>query len=120
MRMNQEKPYKTIGKVNFPLSHTLVLMVSRKNLLLLASFLQSKFLFIQIINFQFPKFTKSLIDLSDADSCSLNAAVFTSQNEIFTGNSRGMIKLWDLRSISEKPILSTSLSEDSEVTRQSL
>nr|SVE80190.1 EOG090X0844 [Daphnia magna] len=51
----------------------------------------------------------------DADSCSLNAAVFTSQNEIFTGNSRGMIKLWDLRSISEKPILSTSLSEDSEV-----
>nr|SVE86194.1 EOG090X0844 [Daphnia similis] len=51
----------------------------------------------------------------DADSCSLNAAVFTSQNEIFTGNSRGMIKLWDLRSVSEKPILSTSLSEDSEV-----
>nr|SVE85566.1 EOG090X0844 [Daphnia pulicaria] len=51
----------------------------------------------------------------DADSCSLNAAVFTSQNEIFTGNSRGMIKLWDLRSTTEKPVQSTSLAEDSEV-----
>lgn len=57
-----------------------------------------------------------IFKLSDADSCSLNAAVFTSQNEIFTGNSRGMIKLWDLRATTDKPVQSASLAEDSEVT----
>lgn len=53
--------------------------------------------------------------LAEADSCSLNAAVFTSHDEILTGNSRGMIKLWDVRTNSGKPVHSSSLAEDSEV-----
>lgn len=61
-------------------------------------------------------YTRFLSPLTDADSCCLNAAVFASQNEILTGNSRGMIKLWDLRATSVvKPVLTTSLAEDSEV-----
>lgn len=51
----------------------------------------------------------------EADSCSLNAAMFTSHDEILTGNSRGMIKLWDVRTNSVKPVHSSSLAEDSEV-----
>ena len=55
---------------------------------------------------------------SEADSCCLNAVIFTSQNELFTGNSRGMMKLWDLRATGGKPTLTTTLSEDSEVKRK--
>jgi len=41
--------------------------------------------------------------------------MFTSHDEILTGNSRGMIKLWDVRTNSAKPVHSSSLAEDSEV-----
>jgi nuclear pore complex protein Nup43 len=58
---------------------------------------------------------ENFFTLAEADSCSLNAAVFTSHDEILTGNSRGMIKLWDVRTNSGKPVHSSSLAEDSEV-----
>jgi len=50
----------------------------------------------------------------EADSCCINAAIFSSQHEILTANSRGMMKMWDLRSVSNKPVQTTLLAEDSE------
>ena len=46
--------------------------------------------------------------------------MFTSHDEILTGNSRGMIKLWDVRTNSGKPVHSSSLAEDSEVFQTNL
>jgi len=51
----------------------------------------------------------------EADSCCINAAIFSSQHEILTANSRGMMKMWDLRSASNKAVQTASLAEDSEV-----
>ncbi|KAG8245999.1 Nucleoporin Nup43 [Homalodisca vitripennis] len=39
----------------------------------------------------------------DADSCSLCSVCFLKHNELLTGNSRGQMKIWDLRSGDDKP-----------------
>ncbi|XP_013149382.1 PREDICTED: nucleoporin Nup43 [Papilio polytes] len=41
--------------------------------------------------------------ITEADSCSLHSVCFIKHNEIITGNFRGHMKIWDLRSPDNKP-----------------
>lgn len=41
--------------------------------------------------------------IDDADSCSLRCVCFLKHYELLTGNARGQMKIWDLRSSSDKP-----------------
>ncbi|XP_072947860.1 nucleoporin Nup43 [Epargyreus clarus] len=50
--------------------------------------------------------------ITDADSCSLHAVCFIKLNEIITGNIRGHMKIWDIRSQNNKPSASFLLAGD--------
>ncbi|KAF5301006.1 hypothetical protein FQR65_LT08989 [Abscondita terminalis] len=50
--------------------------------------------------------------IEEADSCSLNCVSFVKHSDILTGNSRGQMKIWDLRSKENKPSNSFMLSGD--------
>lgn len=50
--------------------------------------------------------------IPDADSCSLKCIVFLKHNELLTGNLRGQMKIWDLRSSSDSPTGSFMLGGD--------
>ncbi|KAJ9595957.1 hypothetical protein L9F63_012850 [Diploptera punctata] len=41
--------------------------------------------------------------IEEADSCSLRTVCFLKHNELLTGNLRGQMKVWDLKSSSDKP-----------------
>ncbi|XP_045499127.1 nucleoporin Nup43 [Colias croceus] len=47
-----------------------------------------------------------------ADSCSLHSVCFIKSNEVITGNIRGHMKIWDIRSDNQKPAASFVLSTD--------
>ncbi|XP_011555757.3 nucleoporin Nup43 [Plutella xylostella] len=47
-----------------------------------------------------------------ADSCTLHAVCFMNHHEVITGNLRGHMKIWDLRSTNNKPTASFLLSGD--------
>ncbi|XP_075223788.1 nucleoporin 43 [Lycorma delicatula] len=53
---------------------------------------------------------KLLRVIDDADSCSLRCTCFLKHNELLTGNLRGHMKVWDLRSANNKPISTFMLS----------
>ena len=46
------------------------------------------------------------------DSCSLNAIIFTRQDEIAAANMRGQLKIWDLRSNADEPTRTCVLSSE--------
>lgn len=48
--------------------------------------------------------------LDKADSCSLNCVTFLKHNEVLTSNSRGQMKVWDLRNSEDSPISTFMLS----------
>ncbi|KAG6445926.1 nucleoporin Nup43 [Manduca sexta] len=50
--------------------------------------------------------------ITGADSCSLHSVCFIKHNEIITGNLRGHMKIWDLRSPDNKPTASFLLAGD--------
>ncbi|XP_041975011.1 nucleoporin Nup43 isoform X1 [Aricia agestis] len=50
--------------------------------------------------------------IKEADSCSLHSICFLKLNEIITGNLRGHMKIWDIRSSNDKPAASFLLSGD--------
>ncbi|KAB0796430.1 hypothetical protein PPYR_10491 [Photinus pyralis] len=50
--------------------------------------------------------------LNEADSSCLNCVTFLKHSEILTGNSRGQMKIWDLRSEDVKPCSTFMLSPD--------
>ncbi|KAJ0182809.1 hypothetical protein K1T71_002178 [Dendrolimus kikuchii] len=50
--------------------------------------------------------------ISDADSCSLHSVCYIKHNEVITGNIRGHMKIWDLRSPNNKPSASFLLAGD--------
>ncbi|GJQ68893.1 hypothetical protein Trydic_g6087 [Trypoxylus dichotomus] len=50
--------------------------------------------------------------IDEADSCSLKAVIFLKYNEILTGNLRGQMKIWDLRSKENLPSSMFMLSGD--------
>lgn len=45
-----------------------------------------------------------------ADSCSLRCVCFLKHNEVLTGNLRGQMKVWDLKSTTDKPASTFMLS----------
>ncbi|XP_017776661.1 PREDICTED: nucleoporin Nup43 [Nicrophorus vespilloides] len=51
--------------------------------------------------------------IDDADSCTVNCVEFLKFNELITGNSRGQMKIWDLRADEEKASQIFMLSGDS-------
>lgn len=51
-----------------------------------------------------------LIVLDNADSCTLRCISVNRLNEVLTGNSSGQMKVWDLRSYSNSPETSFTLS----------
>lgn len=53
--------------------------------------------------------------VDDADSCSLRCVIFLKHNELLTGNHRGQMKVWDLRSRLDKPEHTFMLSGDQQV-----
>jgi nuclear pore complex protein Nup43 len=55
------------------------------------------------------------ISLDEADSCSLYCVDFLRHSEILTGNIRGHMKVWDLRSEHDTPATTIMLSEQSKV-----
>ncbi|CAG4950574.1 unnamed protein product [Parnassius apollo] len=50
--------------------------------------------------------------ITGADSCSLHSICFLKHNEVITGNLRGHMKIWDLRSPNNKPAASFLLAGD--------
>ncbi|XP_026731474.1 nucleoporin Nup43 [Trichoplusia ni] len=50
--------------------------------------------------------------ISGADSCSLHSICFIKHSEVITGNLRGHMKIWDLRSTENKPAASFLLAGD--------
>ncbi|KAF5295321.1 hypothetical protein FQA39_LY13186 [Lamprigera yunnana] len=64
---------------------------------------------INLLNAQNTNVSRSI---KDADSCSLNCVAFLKHNEILTGNSRGQMKVWDVREQSSSPANSFMLSGD--------
>ncbi|KAK7586061.1 hypothetical protein V9T40_003937 [Parthenolecanium corni] len=48
--------------------------------------------------------------IDNADSCSIRCVSINKMNEILTGNSRGQMKVWDLRSFSHSPETCFTLS----------
>lgn len=50
--------------------------------------------------------------ISGADSCSLHSICFIKHSEVITGNLRGHMKIWDLRSNTNKPAASFLLAGD--------
>lgn len=48
--------------------------------------------------------------IEKADSCSLRSVCFLKHNEVLTGNLRGQMKVWDLKSSSDKPTSTFMLS----------
>ena len=48
--------------------------------------------------------------IEEADSCSLRSVCFLKHNEVLTGNLRGQMKVWDLKSSSDKPTSTFMLS----------
>lgn len=52
----------------------------------------------------------------DADSCALNCVDFLRHSEILTGNNRGLMKGWDLRTDKDVPTTSIMLSETTRVS----
>ena len=46
----------------------------------------------------------------NADSCSLRCVCFLKHNEVLTGNLRGQMKVWDLKSAVDKPAFTFMLS----------
>ncbi|CAB3240128.1 unnamed protein product [Arctia plantaginis] len=50
--------------------------------------------------------------IQEADSCSLHSVCFIKHNEAITGNLRGHMKIWDLRSSENKPAASFLLAGD--------
>ncbi|KAJ8736673.1 hypothetical protein PYW08_007329 [Mythimna loreyi] len=50
--------------------------------------------------------------IKGADSCSLHSICFIKHNEVITGNIRGHMKIWDLRSTNNKPAASFLLAGD--------
>lgn len=50
--------------------------------------------------------------IDNADSCSLNCVTFLKHNEILTSNTRGQMKIWDLRSNKDVPANTFMLSGD--------
>ncbi|KAJ8934095.1 hypothetical protein NQ318_004976 [Aromia moschata] len=57
--------------------------------------------------------------IANADSSSIHCVIFLKHNEILTSNLRGQMKVWDLRSSSDKPQSTFMLSGD-QVTPTSL
>ncbi|KAL4713925.1 hypothetical protein ACJJTC_015579 [Scirpophaga incertulas] len=52
------------------------------------------------------------VSISGADSCSLHSVCFIKHTEVITGNIRGHMKIWDIRSNSNKPAASFLLAGD--------
>lgn len=50
--------------------------------------------------------------ITEADSCSLHSVSFIKHNEVITGNIRGHMKIWDLRSSENRPLASFLLAGD--------
>ncbi|KAJ2940715.1 hypothetical protein O0L34_g14825 [Tuta absoluta] len=50
--------------------------------------------------------------IAQADSCSLHSVCFFKHNEVITGNIRGHMKIWDLRSTNDKPAAAFLLAGD--------
>ncbi|GLH06246.1 Coatomer subunit beta' [Gryllus bimaculatus] len=50
--------------------------------------------------------------IDKADSCSLHCVCFLKYNEVLTGNIRGHMKVWDLKSQSNKPATTFMMSGD--------
>lgn len=50
--------------------------------------------------------------LDNADSCTLRCVIFLKHNEILTSNSRGHMKIWDLRCREEEPLSTFILSSE--------
>lgn len=51
-----------------------------------------------------------IIFTDQADSCSLKCVIFLKHNELLTSNSRGQMKIWDLRSSANSPTSTFMLS----------
>ncbi|XP_050347162.1 nucleoporin Nup43 [Nymphalis io] len=64
---------------------------------------------INILNSRRGDITRSI---KGADSCSLHAVCFIKLNEVITGNIRGHMKIWDLRSTNDKPVAAFLLAGD--------
>ncbi|XP_014236487.1 nucleoporin Nup43 [Trichogramma pretiosum] len=58
--------------------------------------------------------------IDEADSCSLNCVDFLRHSEILTGNIRGHMKVWDLRSDQDVPATTIMLSEQSKTEATSI
>lgn len=56
------------------------------------------------------------ISAVDADSCSLYCVDFLRHSEILTGNLRGHMKVWDLRSEQDTPATTFMLSDQAKVS----
>lgn len=59
-----------------------------------------------------PNLSDFLTYVDNADSCSLNCVTFIKHNEILTGNLRGLMKIWDLRSPTNEPSNTFMFSSD--------
>lgn len=57
-----------------------------------------------------------VIFTEDADSCSIYCVDFLKHNEVLTGNSRGHMKIWDLRSSQDVPDTTFMLSDQIKVS----
>ncbi|XP_011495665.1 PREDICTED: nucleoporin Nup43 [Ceratosolen solmsi marchali] len=58
--------------------------------------------------------------IDEADSCSLHCVDFLRHSEILTGNIRGHMKVWDLRSEQDTPATTIMLSEQSKTEATSI
>ncbi|XP_014210853.1 nucleoporin Nup43 isoform X2 [Copidosoma floridanum] len=63
------------------------------------------------INFLTAQKNDPVRSIDNADSCSLYCVDFLRHNEILTGNIRGHMKVWDLRSDQDAPTTTVMLSE---------
>jgi len=57
-----------------------------------------------------------MLFLENADSCSIYCVDFLKHNEVLTGNSRGHMKVWDLRNDRDVPATTFMLSDQVKVS----
>lgn len=60
----------------------------------------------------------NMVMADNADSCVIRCISVNKLNEVLTGNSRGQMKLWDLRSYSNFPQTNFTLSGSGQVIFQ--
>lgn len=62
----------------------------------------------------------TLLLIENADSCSIYSVDFLRHSEVLTGNSRGHMKVWDLRNDRDMPATTFMLSDQVKVSCKAL